>query len=554
MIISNVVKKEKMREIQSKTLEILKDVLLNSFGPMGSNTIIAKNNMLTKYSKDGKTILENVVFQNIIENSVKSDLEDITRHVVKNVGDGTTSAVILSHIIFEKLKDIEDTTTPYEIIKEFKQAVNNIIKEIENNAKEFNSDKAYEIAYISTNGNEEVSNNIKNIYDTYGNDVFIDVSISSTPESYLKVYDGMTLTTGYSDTAYINDAKKGSCRIRKPRVYHFTDPVDTVEMFSFLNTIIEKNIMIPYQYNKEVIPTVILAPRISRDMSSYITKVAEFMFKFEDETQKPPLLIVTNIHQEEQLLDISRLCGCKPIKKYIDFKQQEIDVENGLAPNLETVTEFYGSCDIVEADTLKTKFVNPKHMKDENGEFSETFKTLLSFLEAELEKCIEANENNSVTGRLKRRINSLKANMVEYFVGGVSMSDRDSVRDLVEDAVLNCRSASRNGVGYGANFEGLLASNKLAEKSNIYEIIYMSYVELVSLLYSTANIDNSLKIVDKSLELGKPYNIKTKEFDNKVICSIETDIVVLGAISQIISLMFTSNQFICESPIQNRYL
>lgn len=554
MIISNVVKKEKMREIQSKTLEILKDVLLNSFGPMGSNTIIAKNSMLTKYSKDGKTILENVVFQNIIENSVKSDLEDITRHVVKNVGDGTTSAVILSHIIFEKLKDIEDTTTPYEIIKEFKQAVNNIIKEIENNAKEFNSDKAYEIAYISTNGNEEVSNNIKNIYDTYGNDVFIDVSISSTPESYLKVYDGMTLTTGYSDTAYINDAKKGSCRIRKPRVYHFTDPVDTVEMFSFLNTIIEKNIMIPYQYNKEVIPTVILAPRISRDMSSYITKVAEFMFKFEDETQKPPLLIVTNIHQEEQLLDISRLCGCKPIKKYIDFKQQEIDVENGLAPNLETVTEFYGSCDIVEADTLKTKFVNPKHMKDENGEFSETFKTLLSFLEAELEKCIEANENNSVTGRLKRRINSLKANMVEYFVGGVSMSDRDSVRDLVEDAVLNCRSASRNGVGYGANFEGLLASNKLAEKSNIYEIIYMSYVELVSLLYSTANIDNSLKIVDKSLELGKPYNIKTKEFDNKVICSIETDIVVLGAISQIISLMFTSNQFICESPIQNRYL
>lgn len=554
MIISNVVKKEKMREIQSKTLEILKDVLLNSFGPMGSNTIIAKNNMLTKYSKDGKTILENVVFQNIIENSVKSDLEDITRHVVKNVGDGTTSAVILSHIIFEKLKDIEDTTTPYEIIKEFKQAVNNIIKEIENNAKEFNSDKAYEIAYISTNGNEEVSNNIKNIYDTYGNDVFIDVSISSTPESYLKVYDGMTLTTGYSDTAYINDAKKGSCRIRKPRVYHFTDPVDTVEMFSFLNTIIEKNIMIPYQYNKEVIPTVILAPRISRDMSSYITKVAEFMFKFEDETQKPPLLIVTNIHQEEQLLDISRLCGCKPIKKYIDFKQQEIDVENGLAPNLETVTEFYGSCDIVEADTLKTKFVNPKHMKDENGEFSETFKTLLSFLEAELEKCIEANENNSVTGRLKRRINSLKANMVEYFVGGVSMSDRDSVRDLVEDAVLNCRSASKNGVGYGANFEGLLASNKLAEKSNIYEIIYMSYVELVSLLYSTANIDNSLKIVDKSLELGKPYNIKTKEFDNKVICSIETDIVVLGAISQIISLMFTSNQFICESPIQNRYL
>ena len=122
-------------------------------------------------------------------------------------------------------------------------------------------------------------------------------------------------------------------------------------------------------------------------------------------------------------------------------------------------------------------------MHNEDGTLSDTFNTLVKFLEAELAKAYEAGEDNNVTGTLKRRINSLKANMVEYLVGGVSATDRDAVRDLVEDAVLNCRSAARNGVGYGANFEGLIASLQLADvlpENKLYKVISDAYLNILT--------------------------------------------------------------------------
>lgn len=558
MIISNVVNKNTMREVQSETLTVLKDSLMNSFGPMGSNTIIYKDNMLTKYSKDGHTILSNIQFQDVIEKSVKADLEDITRHVVKNIGDGTTSSVILSSLIFEELKNIEAEKgiRPYHIIKEFKDAVSEIKEKISSNNQEFTPQTAYDITYISTNGNEEVSENIRNIYEKYGKDVFVDVSISNTNESYLKTYDGMTLETGYSDTAYINDSKKGVCNLRSPQIFSFEDPIDTPEMMRLFDSILQQNIMNPYQgVGGAPVPTVILAPTLSRDMSSYMAKLVEFMYRFEDETTKPPFLLITNIHQRDQFSDISRLCGCTPIKKYINADQHKLDIEQGLAATPETILSFAGKADIVESDLSKTKFVNPKLMHDEKGELSTMFNTLVNFLESELKKAYEENEDVQFTGTLKRRINSLKANMVEYLVGGVSASDRDSLRDLVEDSVLNCRAAARHGVGYGANFEGFRAAHALKDKGGMYEIIYNAYKELISILYSTSLQTDEVvdKIVD-SLAHDMPCNLRTGEFDGKVLCSITTDIVVLDAISQIITLMFTSNQFLTPTPVHNKYL
>lgn len=566
MIISNLVKKEKLREVQSETLEVLAEALTNSFGPFGSNTTICEkmnetvNNI--KYSKDGHTILKSILFQNEIENSVKTDLENITRHIVKTVGDGTTSAIILANEIFKTLNELETNRTPYQIIQDLKTIVPKMKEEILSNKVEFSAEMAYDISMISTNGNVDVASNVKNIYEKFGSDVFVDVSISNTTESYLKTYDGMTLETGYSDTAYVNDVKKAVCSIRNPRIYMFEDPVDTREMFALFDTIIDNNIMKPYMEQRPdtVVPTVILAPTVSRDMSAYMERLIEFMYKFDAEnaSSKPPFLLITNMHQQEELLDIARMCGCKALKKYINPDQQKIDIENGLAATPDTVCDFYGTADIVEADMTKTKFVNPKEMYDSEGNQSIVFKTLVKFLETELGKAIASGENASVTGKIKRRINSLKSNMVEYLVGGISMGDRDSVRDLVEDSILNCRSAAVNGVGYGANYEALRASFNLLlndKENSLLKIIYQAYFNLNSKLYSTGMTQDKVSdMVELSLEKGMPFNLKNNSFDGKVLCSIDSDIVIFEAVIQIISLMFTSNQFICPSVHHNKYI
>lgn len=563
MIISNVVKKEKLREVQLETLDFLKDCLMSSFGPKGSTTTIFKDNMLTKYTKDGHSILSDIQMRGVIERSVKQDLEDITRYIVKTVGDGTTSAVILSDLIFRELIKMETTRSPYEIVEDFKTAVNVIKKNIIIQKRETTPKDIYHIALISTNGNVEVATNLKNIYEEYGMGVFIDVAISNTTDNILKSYDGMTISSGYSDTAYINN-NKGTCELRNPRIYAFEDPIDTPEMISMFEKIILSNIFEPAADQTQqmpVIPTVIMAPSISRDMGTYMDKLVTAMYEYDKvdaKNSKPPFLVITNIYDTDLYYDITRMCDCKVIRKYIDPKIQENDVKNGLAPTLETIVDFYGSCDMVVSDLSKSKFINPKLMFNEDGEHSVSFKTLVEFLENELAVAYQENEDVVVTGRLKRRINSLKANMVEYLVGGVSMSDRDSLRDLVEDAVLNCRSAAIDGYGFGANYEGLRASefNRTENGMEIFDLINRAYRELSVILYKTSikDEDRSIDMVEESLMLCCPYNLKTNFFDGKVICSIQTDVVVLDVISKIITLMFTTNQFLCPDYSSNTYL
>ena len=615
---SNVVKKNRTREVQQWTLRALKEALIPSAGCFGSTTQILQGNpennsgLNTIYSKDGHTILSHIRFNRAIEDSIQKECTDMTRYIVKEVGDGTTSTVVLSSIIFDELLKLNpDNYPPYYVIKSFKEAVSLIQEEIKQNGRDLTLDDIYDISMICTNNNESVSKTISDIYAEHGLDVFIDVAASITNYDVIKSYDGLTIGVGYSDPAYINtkatkktDEKAGYSIIRNAHVYAFKDPIDTIEMHNFFNKIVMDNIMTPMRKFlqastqearkeawKKVVPTVIMAPKISIDMNASFTEIIEYMYKFNENMDvKPPLLVITNIGEvnADHYSDIWRLCGCKPIKKYIDPKIQEQEVKDGKAPTMDTVTSFYGLADEIKADAYKSTFINPDGMfaKDENGEYvldengdraySETYKGQINFLEQELKVAIDDNESIDVIGNLKRRIHSLKANMVDYFVGGINITDRDSVRDLVEDAVKNIRSASEDGVGYGTNFEGLRASrnviNRIRESDEyddltieMVDLINTAYLKMSRILYDTVYYSKSemgdldkkdyiKKLIISSLKNDCPMNFMNKEFDHKVLCTIKQDVAILDVIAKIITIMFTTNQSLTQSVSYNMYI
>ena len=104
MVISNVVPKAKLREIQLKTLDELSSYLVQSFGPMGSNSLIKLDKAKNKYTKDGHTILGNIRYNGIIEMAIQEDIEDITRHIVKTIGEPSTAIAIRPSNSFAQTK------------------------------------------------------------------------------------------------------------------------------------------------------------------------------------------------------------------------------------------------------------------------------------------------------------------------------------------------------------------------------------------------------------------------------------------------------------------
>lgn len=567
MVYSNVVPEASLRRIQLETMEALKDALLKSFGPYGSNTIICKEgDALPRYTKDGHTILSSLIFNDPIAKSVHADIEEETRTQAQKVGDSTTSITILSALIFKKLAELQSSSNnkPATIVNNFKYVAELISKMIKENAREATIQDIHDIALIATNGNEKLASTLDQVYNAYGLDVYIDVKASMNGTTYLKEINGMTMDCGFLDPTLINDTVKNTVDIRNPKIYAFKDPIDTAEMGMFLDVILVKNILKPISEKKpdEVVPTIIMAPRISRDYSAYMDTLMQSIAQA-PAANRGLLNIITDIQgcDMEQFEDICDLCGCKYIKKYLDPEIQKKDIEAGLAPTPDNIDTFAGTAELVSSDAYKTTFVRPERMFDVKGNHSELFNQRTDYLQKQIDKLTVEGNTTTEIYTLKKRLNSLKGKMVEIYIGGITVADRDAERDLMEDAVLNCRSAAINGVGYAANFEGCLAAIEAAhdlegtEYSDYAKIILTSYHEIMTMLYATTSIPTSKveEIVHDCFTNGCPYNIVTEKYDHKVISSIDTDICIIDTISKIITIMVTANQCVLPTINMNNY-
>lgn len=563
-IINNVVPKHTMREIQTRTLDELAEILKLSFGPNGSTSCIKKENALTRYTKDGHSIIGALHYNGIIEQSIKDDVESITRHIVKTVGDGTTSAVILSSLIFKNLIKLEDRKyKPVEIVTALEEVVADLKKMVKEKAKPMTPQDVFDIAMISTNSNLFIANTLRDIYEEFGNSVFIDVTPSTGEETIVKSYNGMTLNTGYCDSCYVTNASKNTAEISNPEVYFFEHPIDTREMGVLLDAILSTNITGPYQHGAmdQIIPTVIFAPTISQDMSSIMDSLVSVMAKF-PASNRLPICVITGYHEVGQLMDLAKMCGAKMIRKYIDAETYANDVEKGLAPTPKNITTYAGLCDQVIAYSDKTTFIRPHEMYNEDGSYSNLYENLLGFLETEIANATADGQNIKELNTLKRRLYSLKSSMVELFIGGVTEADRDSLRDLVEDAVLNIRSASKYGVGMAANMTITLELYDMAKftemyedselKYEIYDAFDRAYTELSVILFGPCGVTPPELIANA--KNGAVYNIREKQWTMNVKSSIMSDIVILDTVTKIVGIMATCNQFIVPTAMHNIYI
>ena len=587
---SNVISKKVLREVQLETLKETSDAVMQSAGIKGSNTMILSE-AFPEYSKDGKKILEHIKYFGKLENDIVDQLTEIIKHVVTTVGDGTTCATRMSYYIFKYLCEIEnelpDGVTSYDLINEFNKIATEVRDTIARMGREATLEDIYKICMISTNGNEKISQEIYEMYKKFGMDVFISLGKCNEVDNLIKLYDGITLEKGCTSEAYYNTDNK-ECVIKNANIYIFEDPIDNEEMIALFTRIVYQNIIDPYtklmqarqmqnrEYMPEYVPTVILAPSISRDVSSMLEELETMLYQFDQNnalSEKPPIAIITKLNRYiDQVYDISKLCGCKTIKKYIDPTVQQRDIDAGNAPTPDTVATFCGFAEEVSCNKNKTKFLNPANMyeKDAEGNYiiedgnpvlSSIYKGLIGSLEGQIESLKDDNSDVATIAIAKRRLNALKCNNVDYLIGGVGIADRNSDYDLAEDAVLNCRSAAVDGVGYGASFMGLKAAKKVAtaEAGNelgtmCMKVLVEAYTSMVKELYGTCLSSTEVEeYFDKSLEEGMPVNLRTKKFDGAVLSSIKSDDVILEGVSKIVTIMFTANQGLFPSVVGNVY-
>ena len=112
----NVIPEKDFKKLVSDTFKTISTVLRETYGPYGSTIMLSEQNQTTT-TKDGYNVYSAMGFSHHYKAIVYHAIQKIIERVNHNVGDGTTSCILLAEVIFDILNEKQDTETKRKILE-----------------------------------------------------------------------------------------------------------------------------------------------------------------------------------------------------------------------------------------------------------------------------------------------------------------------------------------------------------------------------------------------------------------------------------------------------
>lgn len=584
---TNIISGDEYKNLFCTIAQVVSDTVSQTLGPYGSTTIIDDGSGFTYPTKDGWSCMNRLRFNDPIYNTIFGIIKQVSFNSVSTVGDGTTTAMVATsaflEYLYDKLIPVLSKKKLYRqatIIDRMNSISKSLTETLRNSPNvqhiDPNSDFSdiYRIAYIATNGNNNFSKMIQEIYQKTGNpNIRIEID-NGAPETTYKIEKGYRFDCKpIAYNSYVNDETGVIRKDDKPFKIITFDHNVTYQMHKGIITAISE---LASQTNMEY---VILAPYFDDIVCSIIQNNADQMRR---QGLIPNIMLVQiptalNMHQLA-INDISVLSNS------IVFTETLSKVFNTMVHNQSAESEE----DIIKDSVLDlpqfAKYKYPQQiLEDVSGTIkSAVFEPTEGFIqdyesycdtaryEALLREVRQSYEHKkekaikTINGLLDKdflftqlRYTKLMGNSGIIHVGGISDIQKRCDKDSLDDAVLACRSAYENGYVRGMCLEIIQAcmyalTTDIDEiDTQIYHAILYAFTHVFkTVIYNKYGDDNTATdaILNRCIEDNAVYNLRTDKFDTfgnwEVINSVQTDIEIMMAMSNILTTIMTSNQFL----------
>jgi len=537
---TNVVNDNDIKKIMLETLKFLSDSLSKTLGPYGSTTIIQDRMIHHTITKDGYTILNKIFIEEEESRTILDLVKKISRNLVRKVGDGSTSSIVIANSLYNSLINIMEIykISAKDLLDLLERISNILIKELKMMATPIddNMDKLEYIATISTNNDETYGKLITEVFRKIGRFGFINIEKSKTEKTYFDMTRGFEISRGYVNSLMANQADEKTCEYFQPFILMCDSYIDENDI-PFVAEI-AGNVC-----NKMGQPFVIIAKGFDN--------ASNVFFQVNLMKNKIPLLAIDiateSKRSKDTFNDLALNLGCNVLKK-----------SEGESINNFELSRL-GRCTRVVSTEGYTRFFEGQGDKD----------LIRQKIEVLIESINEMTRSETYIDLdtdiydLKRRIALLGNSMATLYVGGITEDAKETDKYLIEDAVFACKSALNHGYILGGN---LAVPFILKKDTVINDIITLHENKDLAIFCSSAIFDafiESFSSVIKNYTNDKEYideiiknclrdqsifNLKTlkyeKAFETNIINSAETDIEILKSAISIIGLLATSNQFI----------
>lgn len=594
----NIIPQDEFEGLVQDVFGVISSNIGKSLGPLGSSATVL-DGMLTEATKDGYSILKKYRFHNRYKKMIYNLIMAPCTRMNNTVGDGTTTAIVLANALFGRYKERKGALyTLYRLPRQFTQAWNDSIEDIIKRVNEQavmiepnDYDTIYNIAYVTSNGNAEISEAIAKTYHE-SKSPSIKMKDSPTNKSYISPINGFDFPANLISDAFVRNEdltaeEKNIC------VMIFDHKIET-DFFS--NVIIPINEVLRAQQKK----LLILAPGYDKYMCDTI--VEQYINNEYRATRSINLIMgqyMLGKLSENQLSDLAVVLRSKVVTQEIaigisaDIANGNVDgtVEKMLEDETYQFNRYIGT-----AATALLSCENGSIFRVNNIEEDIIYQETLSHAHRELDS-IMANtdyEKQSYASKIynaKARLSQLEMRNFIYYVGADSALQRNIIWDSVEDVIKCVRSAIKSGTVPGSQISILRACAEIMveiygtnevpiDPSNIsdsdklkFEIITMIYASVVDVYlqvlhgadgrgiiktidrwqYTTeagneelnkAAIKKAEDIVINSVEKNQSFDLETLDFSSSIITSAETDTMVLSAASELVKILISGNQCI----------
>ncbi len=403
---------EDARKGLKKGIDKLAEAVKMTLGPRGRAVVIDKGYGAPQVTFDGVTVAKEITLEDKFENLGAELIKQAADKTNDNVGDGTTTSIVLAHaLISEGDKAVEqEGFNVIQLGKELEKASKEIIKALESQREPINDNKKIEEVASLSAKDRAVGKLIAEVMDKIGKEGVVTIEDSNTVANSFEIVEGLKFDRGYIAPYMVTNSEKMEASLENPYILVTDKKISSIkEILPALEKIMETGkkelVIIADDVEGEALTTLIV-----NKLRGVFTVLAVKAPGFGD-------------RRKEMLEDIATVTGAEFISEDLAKKLDAVEIAS------------LGHAHRVVSTKDNTIIVGGKGDKKAIDERINQIKAQLKKTEGEFDR-----------EKLQERLGKLSGGVAVIKVGAPTESAQKELKQRVEDAVSATRAAMEEGI------------------------------------------------------------------------------------------------------------
>jgi chaperonin GroEL len=433
-----IVFNENAREAILRGINKLANAVKMTLGPKGRAAVIEKGYGAPQVTFDGVTVAKEIELEDKFENLGAEFIKQAADKTNDNVGDGTTTSVVLAQAMIEEGEKIvrQEGFNVIQLAEELKKIGDEVIKSLEKQREVINDNKKIEEVATLSSKDAEIGKLIAEVMTKISKDGVVTVEDSNTIGNSYELVEGLQFDRGYISPYMMTNPERMEAVLEDPYI------LVTDKKISAINDILHLLEKVVQSGKKEL---VIIADDVDGEALATLI-VNKIRGIFNCLAVKAPGF---GDRRKEMLQDIAIVTGASFISEDLGKKLENVDLAD------------LGHAHKVISNKDTTTIVGGKGDKNEIEKRIAQIKAQIQKTDSEFDK-----------EKLQERLGKLAGGVAVIRVGAPTEAAQKELKQRVEDAVAATRAAMEEGIVPGggiALFNVYLEQNKKSQDIDTVE-------------------------------------------------------------------------------------